>query len=195
MPNWYNVQIVKDNDIMKKAFTLLELVFVLVVIGILAAVILPRTTSDSAVEAALELQSSIRYTQHLAMQDDKFDANNNTWFRNRWQIRFNGSKYSIVSDNGATFAKDPANTSDELQNVDLAAKYDVSISLGGGCANETIISFDHYGRPIVGDLSNDATAYVNGQLLNSTCTITVSSGGQTPVVLELMKETGYIRML
>ncbi len=195
MPNWYNMHIVKDSDIMKKAFTLLELVFVLVVIGILAAVILPRTSADSAVEAALELQSSIRYTQHLAMQDDKFDATDNTWFRNRWQIVFNGNTYSIVSDNGTNFAQDPSNTSNELQNIDLGAKYNVSVALGGGCANETIISFDHYGRPIVGDLSDDATAYVNGQLLNSTCTITLSSGGQTPVVLELMKETGYVRML
>ncbi len=180
---------------MKKAFSLLELVFVLVVIGILAAVILPRTNSESAVEAALELQSSIRYTQHLAMQDDKFDATDATWFRNRWQIVFDGNKYSIVSDNGANYAQDPANTSDVLQNIDLGAKYHVSVALGGGCTNISTISFDHYGRPLIGDLSDDTTAYVNGQLLNSTCTITLSATGQTPVVLEIMKETGYIRML
>ncbi|MGD9717776.1 MAG: type II secretion system protein, partial [Sulfurimonadaceae bacterium] len=51
---------------MKKAFTMLELVFVIVVIGILAAVIIPRMDRDNASEAAIELQSQIRYAQHLA---------------------------------------------------------------------------------------------------------------------------------
>ncbi len=180
---------------MKKAFSLIELVFVIVVIGIIAAVVIPRTSSDSAVEAAIELQSNIRYTQHLAMQDDKFDPNNASWYRNRWQIVFNNNTYSIVSDNGTNFAQDPSDGSSDLQNIDLNDKYNVSVTLGGGCAGETTISFDHFGRPLVGDLNDDATAYVAGQVLNSTCTITLSATGQTPVVLEILRETGYVRML
>ena len=71
---------------MKKAFTLLELVFVLVVIGILAAFMIPSTRTNPAVDAAIQLESHIRYTQHLAMIDDKFDANNTRWYRNLWKI-------------------------------------------------------------------------------------------------------------
>ena len=59
---------------MKKAFTMLELVFVLVVIGILAAVMIPNMQSTALREAAIQVVSHIRYTQHLAMIDDKFDT-------------------------------------------------------------------------------------------------------------------------
>jgi len=87
---------------MKKAFTLLELVFVIVVIGILVAVIIPNTRRDTLREAAMQLVSHIRYTQHLAMIDDRFDATNPKWFQGRWQIVFENAitepKYSIFSD-------------------------------------------------------------------------------------------------
>ena len=59
---------------MKKAFTMLELVFVIVVAGIIAAVVIPNTKTNPAQEAAIQLLSHIRYTQHLAMVDDKYDS-------------------------------------------------------------------------------------------------------------------------
>jgi len=73
---------------MKKAFTLLELVFVIVVIGILAAMIIPSTRTNPIREAAIQLLSDIRYTQHLAMIDDKYDTNDAGWYHERWQINF-----------------------------------------------------------------------------------------------------------
>ncbi|WP_373005329.1 Tfp pilus assembly protein FimT/FimU [Sulfurimonas sp.] len=90
---------------MKKAFTMLELVFVLVVIGILAAVMIPQMQSTKLREAAIQLVSHIRYTQHLAMVDDKFDSNDTNWYKSRWQIIFGKNNrtggelaYSIYSD-------------------------------------------------------------------------------------------------
>lgn len=90
------------------AFTMLELVFVIVIIGILAAVIIPSTKTNPLQEAAIQLVSHIRYTQHLAMVDDKFDSNNLTWFKGRWQIKFSNTDgsdnrwaYAIFSDTGA----------------------------------------------------------------------------------------------
>ena len=73
---------------MKKAFTLLELIFVFVVIGILAAVILPRLDREPIREVAIQLLSHIRYTQHLAMVDDKYDISDVNWYKKRWQIKF-----------------------------------------------------------------------------------------------------------
>ena len=61
----------------KKAFTMLELVFVIVVSGILAATFIPRFDRDNLQEAADQVISHIRYTQHLAMVDDKFLADKN----------------------------------------------------------------------------------------------------------------------
>jgi len=94
---------------MKKAFTLLELVFIIVVVGILAAVIIPNTRRDTLREAAIQLVSHIRYTQHLAMVDDKFNVNDANWYKKRWQIIFGSSTYTngkiaytIFSDNAAS---------------------------------------------------------------------------------------------
>ena len=87
---------------MKKSFTMLELVMVIVVIGILAAVIIPRTGSNKLAEAATQVVADIRYTQHLAMIDDKFNPNLAHWYRQRWQIAFSTAhstrSYSIFSD-------------------------------------------------------------------------------------------------
>ncbi|MBS4067289.1 MAG: type II secretion system protein [Sulfurimonas sp.] len=114
---------------MKKAFTMMELVFVIVVIGILAAVVMPRTGSNRLNEAAIQVVSHIRYTQHLAMIDDKFDTNpTSEWYKKRWQIFFSNTEdgsnnlwaYSIFSDGagGSTgnpdvseLAVNPLNTS------------------------------------------------------------------------------------
>jgi prepilin-type N-terminal cleavage/methylation domain-containing protein len=79
---------------MKKAFTLLELVFVIVVIGILIAIMLPKTKNNFLYEAAIQVQSHIRYTQHLAMMDDKYDSNDSNWFKKRWQIVFTNTDFS-----------------------------------------------------------------------------------------------------
>ena len=82
---------------MKKAFTMLELVFVIVVMGILAAVIMPNTKSNPVQEAAVQLANHIKYTQHLAMTDDRYDPSI-TWFRDRWQLVFASSTYTGGSD-------------------------------------------------------------------------------------------------
>ena len=90
---------------MKKAFTILELVFVIVVVGILATYIIPSIKTNPLQEAAIQLVSHIRYTQHLAMIDDKYDSNDPDWHKGRWQIVFsnnvktnNQEAYTIFSD-------------------------------------------------------------------------------------------------
>jgi len=72
----------------KYAFTILELVFVIVVAGILTATIVPRFNRNSLQEAADQIISHIRYTRHLAMVDDKFTTNDSKWFKGRWTISF-----------------------------------------------------------------------------------------------------------
>jgi prepilin-type N-terminal cleavage/methylation domain-containing protein len=101
-----------------RAFTLVELVFVIIVIGILASVIVPKSQGSRLREAADQIVSHIRYTQHLAMMDDKFDPNNNDWFKERWQIQFMNStsvrddakwywSYVIYSDTSLGHSGDP----------------------------------------------------------------------------------------
>ena len=91
---------------MKKAFTMIELVFVIVIVGILSAMIAPSFGGNNLREAADQVISHIRYTQHLAMMDNKFDSSDPTWFKGRWQISFGRAlggndiwPYTIFSDN------------------------------------------------------------------------------------------------
>jgi len=90
---------------MKKAFTLLELIFVLVVIAIITTTLLPRIQKDKVQEAALQIQTHIRYTQHLAMVADQYNPKDDNWYKKRWQIIFSKQSnsdgewaYTIFSD-------------------------------------------------------------------------------------------------
>ena len=73
---------------MKKAFTMIELIFIIVVVGILAAVAVPQINRNSLVEAADQVAAHIRYTQQLAMNDNKFDPDDPDWFKKLWRIQF-----------------------------------------------------------------------------------------------------------
>lgn len=177
---------------MKKAFTMLELIMVIVVIGILAAVILPRTDSNRAREAATQLISHIRYTQHLAMIDDKFDSTaGSNWYRNLWQIVFNNGSYSIVSNSGAMFAEDPLEKVN-IENIDISNDYGVVLTFNNcGTSPAKMISFDNMGRPMINIILATTTAYNTFNLMTvNTCDITVTGDGDT-VVINIEPETGY----
>jgi len=90
----------------KPAFTMLELVFVIVVLGILAALAIPRLDRDRKQEAADNILSSIRYTQHLALLDDKHKFDNANWQRRFWHLYFGTCEskafYAVGSDDNMT---------------------------------------------------------------------------------------------
>ena len=74
----------------KNAFTMLELVFVIVVLGIIAAIAMPRIDRDRTQEAADSILADIRYAQHMAMADyrqQSIGTNANQWQRSFWQIK------------------------------------------------------------------------------------------------------------
>ena len=190
---------------MKKAFTMLELIFVIIVIGILSAIILPSTKRSPLQEAAIQLVSHIRYTQHLAMMDDRYDSNDSIWYKKVWQIRFTkgsgGSDdkiaYAIFSDWESTdthpslneLAKDPL-TGDRIDggvtnsihydDVGIFSKANLGIYYGvkylDFCSRTYRISFDHLGRPNNTHLKT-ATDLVDSKdkLLRTPCNISICS--------------------
>ena len=85
----------------KRAFTMIELIFVIVVVGILAAIMIPKLNRNASREAANQILTHIRYTQHLAMQDDKYENfvsdNPVRWFRMRWGVTFNNTSLQKCS--------------------------------------------------------------------------------------------------
>ena len=114
---------------MKKAFTMIELIFIIVVVGILAAVAVPQINRNSLVEAADQVAAHIRYTQQLAMNDNKFDPNDPDWFKKLWRIQFSyttakgsaeGWTYTVYYD--STMSGNPNGSVDlsDLSRVDFS---------------------------------------------------------------------------
>ena len=105
---------------MKKSFTLIELVIVIVVIGVLYSSITFSLKSTSLYQAANQLASHINYTRHLALKDSKmqyYPINSTStemnkskyWFKQWWQIRISRNTnneywYEIFSDSAGDSA-------------------------------------------------------------------------------------------
>ena len=197
-----------------KAFTMLELVFVIVVLGILAALALPRMDRDLRQEAADNVLSAIRYTQHLALNDDKTDPFDPNWQQELWSIHFttatSGSYYNVSSDlnkSGLPVEKketaiDPSNGKymyhhhnnpvqpNESPNVLLGKKYGVTdIQGSGGCNNIKHIGFDHIGRPHVSFSTSNTPDYSSYMPQDCIFTFTMSDGDTFDI--NTSKETGY----
>jgi len=136
---------------MKKAFTMLELIFVIVVMGIIIAVVTPNTRSNPLQEAAVQLASHIRYTQHLAMMDDRFNpnkthssgdayvaANSPIWYRERWQLAFYSNAYTDGAEAYTIFSDTVNNSTGNAQASEIAKNPENSAQImtgGYGSAN------------------------------------------------------------
>lgn len=191
------------------AFTMIELIFAIIVMGILAALAIPRLDRDFRQEAKDNFLSAIRYTQHMALTDDKTNPFDNKWEDNYWKLVFanDGSNYSISSGmagttTGIKYAVDP--TSGKLYNGDdatgskatkVGAKFSISsVTSGGGCASPQI-AFDHFGRPL--DWTPPAgvdTTTPRAKYMKSDCTLTFnfSKSGVDPLVVTIATETGAV---
>lgn len=190
------------------AFTMLELVIVIVVAGILSAVVLPRMERDSLREATSQVVRHIQYTQHLAMVDDVYDDTNGTWYKAMWRISFRSNNCYVVSsntDHNSNYdrnesATDPLrktllysnNTciqaSSDNSDMFLQEKYGIdSITFNSACGNNRFIAFDYLGRP-------HKTLSSSDDFVSSLCMITLHSGIREAVI-SITQETGYVKVL
>ena len=194
------------------AFTMLELVFVIIVIGILAVLAMPNFNRNSLGEAAEQVANHIRYTQHLAMVNDVYNPTLSDWHDARPQISFRtcnsgGNYYYVGSDsnyNGGHIAEDesavdPLNstslywvntqcnpTAYPNRNKNLLLKDTYGITNVASSCGATI-SFDSMGRPY--DTFSTVNSY-SGQLQNP-CVITLTHlDGTATITIE--PETGYV---
>ena len=83
----------------RPAFTMIELVMVIVVLGILAALAMPRMERDLRQEAADNILSAIQYTQHMALMDNVNGVHHATK-PNEWQKKY--WRFGISACSGAT---------------------------------------------------------------------------------------------
>lgn len=194
------------------AFTMLELVFVIIVIGILAVLAMPNFNTNPLQLAAEQVASHIRYTQHLAMVDDKFDPADPNWFRENWQIefkKFNSPSeryYEIYGDTDHLGNSDESETArDPLTNklldydgniTHLTNRFGVSnVTFSNNChvgSGVGQLAFDNLGRPyyyLTQTLPSVANIYQ--YLLTSDCTITLAHPDGTAVIT-VRPVTGYV---
>ena len=176
---------------MRRGLTLIEIIFVIVIIGILSAVLAPSFNRPTLDQAANQIVSHIRYTQHLAMVENKFDPSDEFWYRSRWQIDFrdsavddvyytiyqdlnrNGDASTVVSKN--EIAKNPLNSKQLLTGLStntvntadmiLSDKYGINgiefNSTTCSSSNSQRISFDYLGRPLFGNPKSLRASYNN----------------------------------
>ena len=202
----------------KSAFTMLELVFVIVVLGIIASLAMPRLDRDLTQEAADTVLSNIRYTQHMALSDFRQSFTQPKWQMSFWKINFekcsdNGIFIGIGSDkdymgdtNMEEAAVDPANglpmfwrntssckdggDNTVSDSIFLTKKFGVTSVAGtGGCAGLKHIGFDHLGRPHVSFSATTSPAY--GSYMNTACTFTFTMSDNETFAISIEPETGY----
>ena len=175
---------------MKKAFTLLELVFVIVIAGILAFVLIPKSSDTKLLESANQLISHIRYAQQLALNNDQFDPNDENWYKKMWRIEFeNNGTYKVWRGNEAKsnkIAPDPANPGQKLKDVQLKR---------GIIAKGSKVIFDELGRVY----NEQATTKSYENKIDTNTTIKLCKGsassdctGKEHIKLSIEPETGYI---
>ncbi len=182
---------------------MLELIIVIIVAGILAAVMIPRLERDSLREAANQVVRHIQYTQHLAMMNDVYDATNpavTTWYQNRWSIDLCNSDYKIERANSTETAEDPLTqrdingTDNDLADMGITGIAVSTTSTGTVSAGSDYgcrIIFDNLGRPYSSD--GVPLAPTDNQL-NADETITLNAGATRTAVITITKETGYVTL-
>jgi type II secretory pathway pseudopilin PulG len=193
------------------------LVFVIVTIGILSAVVIPRMQNSRLREAADQIISHIRYAQHLAIMDDQFDPRDDNWYRKRWQIFFEQESdnwiYTIYSDgntNGQAdeteIAINPQDSSKRLtgkteayitSDMNLGRKYGITGANGikfERCGLINRLAFDHLGRPMDGNLMDHIGSYGNTKLITTSCRITIKDSSGDSLRIIIQPETGFAQI-
>jgi len=206
----------------KKAFTMIELVMIIVVVGIIAAAAIPRFSKNPLIEATHQIVSHIRYTQNLAMIYDTYNPNDPVWYKRQWGIWFNNLenewRYSvcrITTDeisggcNSPTgIATDPARPARLLSggyhgkaaskalspNLNLSNKYDiVDVKLEEGCAGRQ-------NRGLFFDHFGRPLFQINAasntspakNLVRTDCLITITNSAGEFATIRVLPETGLV---
>ncbi len=202
----------------KKSFSLIELIFVMVFIGIITSIFIPKNNFSKLNLAADKIILYLKYTRYIAMLDNKYDINDEMWFKERWTLKFQnctqdvgGLYYVIFSDknhkgspNKDECLKDPVTnkylyshydceaSEDESKYILLTKEFgvtDVDIS----CNSTSTIgqfSFGNDGKVYsrLGTTSNDIDKYE----ITDTCYINMYDSYENKITIAIEPKTGYI---
>lgn len=203
----------------RSAYTLIEVVMVIVVLGIITALAIPRMERDAKQEAADSILSDIRYTQHLALTDNKHRFNKSSWQRAFWRFNVescgNGSGLFIGIGTDLSLSGEPSQEESALDPVNgkpmfwrntldcsgggdnsvserifITNKYGITEMAGtGGCEGKKHIGFDNLGRPHVGFAGSTQPNY--SSIMTTKCTFTFTMPDNVTFAIDILPETGY----
>lgn len=162
-------------------FTLVELIVVMVVLGILAAVFIPRSGNDAIILStqAEQFAADIRYVQSLAMTQGWSGVS--PAVSRRYRINYTATSYNFTDTSAsAIVVPHPSGTPGSI-----ALTGGVTISLPATALPNNVVSFDGLGRPYT-----DASA---ATLLASTATFSLVRSGTT-LTVRIFPETGLVRV-
>lgn len=177
------------------AFTMLELVFVIIIIGILAVLAMPNFNTNPLRLASEQIATHIRYTQHLAMIDDKYDPANATWFQDKWTIDLCQPAYKVSTLNNTRTAIDPltktAMDGTTIKDFNISTKFSITgIAVTG---NQCHLSFDNLGRPYAFTTAAGLPTTTFAGLLNNDINITLQHSDGTATIT-VHPQTGYVEV-
>jgi prepilin-type N-terminal cleavage/methylation domain-containing protein len=170
-----------EHQLRSPGFTLVELIVVMLVLGILAAVIIPRSGNDAIILStqAEQFAADIRYVQSLAMTQGWSGVS--PAVSRRYRINFTAASYNFTDVSGVAVPH-PSGTPGSIL---FTGGVSISPFPATAPLNNNVVSFDGLGRPYT-----DATATT---LLASTGTISLARGGATRTV-QIFPETGMVRV-
>jgi len=89
----------------KKSFSLIEIIFSIALISIIISQLIPKNNFSNIDLATDKLVMYLKYTRYTAMNDNRYNINDDMWFRERWTLKFQkcsknigGLYYVIYSD-------------------------------------------------------------------------------------------------
>lgn len=160
----------KNNTKLQRGFTLIEVIAVLVIIGVVAAVVISRMMSPSSFGLVSEtdiLKGHLRYAQYRAMSHTE-----------KWGISFSTDSYSLVP---------PTDTPSNLPNEDSSThtlSAGITITTGSG----TAVYFNEWGNPL-NDLGELLT---NGEGTKKIVKIIILSDSPITKTVTITENTGFI---
>ena len=173
------VEAIKESQLRSRGFTLVELIVVMVVLGILAAVFIPRSNNPAIILStqAEQFAADIRYVQSLAMTQGWSGVSPTA---RRYRVNFTATSYTLTDASGVAVAQ-PGGTAG-------------AISFAGGASiaplppsnlPNNLVAFDGLGVPYT-----DAAAVTP---LALTATISMVSGSSTRAI-QIYPGTGMVRV-